>query len=167
LPGNVRTFSNKIPGSSIWFFRPDCPDRPGRIPAGFQAKSFEGLMKKTVFCSKKPWKNPFFFNFLDFQAPGAISPPEFQKLVEQKLFAIIKGNFSALSVRRIRETPKNDPPYWSPPTCLKKCACFFWAYFIRIAKRNNFVEEFFSIRALFLRENSIWKFKTIGTTGTF
>jgi hypothetical protein len=26
---------------------------------------------------------------------------------------------------------------------------FFWAYFIRIAKSNNFVEEFFSIRALF------------------
>jgi hypothetical protein len=53
------------------------------------------------------------------------------------------------------------------PTCLKKFACFFWAYFIRIAKRNNFVEEFFSIRALFRRENSIWKFKTTGTTRTF
>jgi hypothetical protein len=39
-------------------------------------------------------------------------------------------------------------------TCLKKCACFFWACFIRIAKRSNFVEEFFSIRALFRRENS-------------
>jgi hypothetical protein len=43
----------------------------------------------------------------------------------------------------------------------------FWAYFIRIAKRNNFVEEFFSIRALFRRENSILKFKPTGTTGTF
>jgi hypothetical protein len=32
---------------------------------------------------------------------------------------------------------------------------FFWAYFIRIARRNNFVEENFSIRALFRRENSI------------
>jgi hypothetical protein len=40
-------------------------------------------------------------------------------------------------------------------TCLKKFACFFWSYFIRNAKRNNFVEEFFSIRALFRRENSI------------
>jgi hypothetical protein len=29
---------------------------------------------------------------------------------------------------------------------------FFWAYFIGIAKRNNFVEDFFSIRALFRRE---------------
>jgi hypothetical protein len=32
---------------------------------------------------------------------------------------------------------------------------YFWAYFIRFGKRNNFVEEFFSIRALFRRENSI------------
>jgi hypothetical protein len=45
------------------------------------------------------------------------------------------------------------PAQWI--TCLKKCAWFFWAYFIRIAKRNNFVEEIFSIRALFHRENSI------------
>jgi hypothetical protein len=29
------------------------------------------------------------------------------------------------------------------------------AYFIRIEKRNNFVEDFFSIRAFFRRENSI------------
>jgi hypothetical protein len=31
--------------------------------------------------------------------------------------------------------------------------CLFFAYFIRIAKRNNFVEEIFPIRALFRREN--------------
>jgi phage portal protein BeeE len=37
--------------------------------------------------------------------------PEFQKLVEQNLFAIMKGNFFALKVKRIREKPKNDPPY--------------------------------------------------------
>jgi hypothetical protein len=35
----------------------------------------------------------------------------------------------------------------------------FWAYFIRIAKRNNFIDEFFSIRALFRREKLILKFK--------
>jgi hypothetical protein len=35
---------------------------------------------------------------------------------------------------------------------LKKVFC---AYFIRFEKRNNFVEDFFSIRALFRRENSI------------
>jgi hypothetical protein len=64
------------------------------------------LLKKTEFCLKKPWKNPFFFDFLDFQALC----PEFQKLVEQKLFAIMKGNFSALRDKRIREKPKNDPP---------------------------------------------------------
>jgi hypothetical protein len=32
---------------------------------------------------------------------------------------------------------------------------FFCVYFIRLGKRNNFVEDFFSIRALFRRENSI------------
>jgi hypothetical protein len=32
---------------------------------------------------------------------------------------------------------------------------FFFVYFIRFDKRNNFVEEIFSIRALFRRENSI------------
>jgi hypothetical protein len=37
----------------------------------------------------------------------------------------------------------------------QKLCLIFFAYFIRIAKRNNFVEEFFSIRALFRRENSI------------
>jgi hypothetical protein len=50
-------------------------------------------------------------------------------------------------------------------TCLKKWASFFWAYFIRIAKRNNFVEEFFSIRAFFRREKSIWKFKNNDFSG--
>jgi hypothetical protein len=40
-------------------------------------------------------------------------------------------------------------------TFLKNVLVFFWANFICIAKRNNFVEEFFSIRTLFRRENSI------------
>jgi hypothetical protein len=31
-----------------------------------------------------------------------------------------------------------------------------WAYFIRFEKRNNFEEDFFSIRALFRRENSLF-----------
>jgi hypothetical protein len=35
-----------------------------------------------------------------------------------------------------------------------KKSLVFWAYFIRFGKRNNFVEEFFSIQALFRRENS-------------
>jgi hypothetical protein len=34
----------------------------------------------------------------------------------------------------------------------------FCAYLIRINKQNNFVQETFSIRALFRQENSIWKF---------
>jgi hypothetical protein len=36
----------------------------------------------------------------------------------------------------------------------QKMCLFFFAYFICIAKRNNFVEEICSIRALFRRENS-------------
>jgi hypothetical protein len=58
-----------------------------------------------------------------------------------------------------------DVPNAEWVTCLKKWASFFWAYFIRIAKRNNFVEEIFSIRAHFRRENSIWKFKNNGFSG--
>jgi hypothetical protein len=38
-------------------------------------------------------------------------------------------------------------------TCLKKNV--FCAYFVCFEKRNHFVEDFFSIRDLFLRENSI------------
>jgi hypothetical protein len=38
---------------------------------------------------------------------------------------------------------------------LKKMCLFFCAYLIRIKKRNNFVEENFSIQAFFLGENSI------------
>jgi hypothetical protein len=35
----------------------------------------------------------------------------------------------------------------------QKMCMYFWAYFIRMAKRNNFVEVFYSILALFRREN--------------
>jgi hypothetical protein len=43
--------------------------------------------------------------------------------------------------------------------CFQKQICLiFWAHLIRIEKRNNFVEENFSIQAIFLWENSIWKF---------
>jgi hypothetical protein len=54
--------------------------------------------------------------------------------------------------------------HWNPWMGLfpQKIDLFFLAYFIRIAKRNNFVEENFSIRTLFRRENSIWKFKNNG-----
>jgi hypothetical protein len=37
--------------------------------------------------------------------------PEFQKLVEQKYFAIMKGNFSALAVKYILGKSKHDLPY--------------------------------------------------------
>jgi hypothetical protein len=36
---------------------------------------------------------------------------------------------------------------------IKNVLGFFWAYFVLIA--NNFVEDFFQIRALFRRETSI------------
>jgi hypothetical protein len=32
----------------------------------------------------------------------------------------------------------------------------FWAYFISFGKRNNLVKDFFSIQALFRRENSLF-----------
>jgi hypothetical protein len=67
-------------------------------------KKYSGLLKKTVFCPQKPWKNPFFFDFLDFQGAD-VSAPNFKKLV-CNLFAIMKGNFSALAVNRIREKSK-------------------------------------------------------------
>jgi hypothetical protein len=47
----------------------------------------------------------------------------------------------------------------------QKMCLFFWAYFIRITERNNFVKDFFSIQALFRRENSICKFKNNGFSG--
>jgi hypothetical protein len=54
------------------------------------ARAFE----KNSILSQKTVKTPFFFDFLDFQARGAdICAPDFKKLVEQKLFAIIKGYF--------------------------------------------------------------------------
>jgi hypothetical protein len=55
------------------------------------------LAKNTDYCLKNREKNSF-------------SKLEFQKLIEQKLFVIIKGNFSALAVKRIREKSKNAPP---------------------------------------------------------
>jgi adenylylsulfate kinase-like enzyme len=56
---------------------------------------------------KKLPGQPVFLRFFGLSSSGR---PEFQKLVEQKLFAIMKGNFSALTVKRIREKSKNDPP---------------------------------------------------------
>jgi hypothetical protein len=37
----------------------------------------------------------------------------------------------------------------------QKMCLFFWAYFIRIEKRSNFVEDFFSIPAPFRRERNL------------
>jgi hypothetical protein len=41
---------------------------------------------------------------------------------------------------------------------------FFCAYIIRIKKRDNFVEKYFSIQAPFRRKNSILKFKNNGSS---
>jgi hypothetical protein len=62
--------------------------------------------------SQKTVKKPVFLRFFGPSSSGRwYFRPEFQKLVEQKLFAIMKGNFSALAVKRIREKSKNDPSY--------------------------------------------------------
>jgi hypothetical protein len=44
---------------------------------------------------------------------------------------------------------------------------FFLVNLIRNEKRNNFVEENFSIQASFHRENSIWKFNKNGRSFFF
>jgi hypothetical protein len=44
--------------------------------------------KIASYCEKNSFL--FFFDFLDFQAPGANFAPKFQKVVEQKLFVIKK-----------------------------------------------------------------------------
>jgi hypothetical protein len=75
-------------------------------------KKCQGFWKKQYFVSKNREKTRFSSMF-GLSSPGRwYLRPEFQKLVEQKLFAIMKGNFSALAVNRIREKSKNDPPYW-------------------------------------------------------
>jgi hypothetical protein len=51
------------------------------------------------FSFRKRRKRQFFFDFSDVQAPGAtILRLEFQKVVELKLFVIMKDNFSAVAV---------------------------------------------------------------------
>jgi hypothetical protein len=65
-------------------------------------KNCEGFRKNSIL-SQKTVKKPVFLRFFGLSS-------EFQKLVEQKLFAIMEGNFSALSVKRIRENSKNEPP---------------------------------------------------------
>jgi hypothetical protein len=52
-------------------------------------------------------KMQFFFDFLDFQASGVnICAANFKKSQNKRLFANLKGKFSALAVKRIREKPK-------------------------------------------------------------
>jgi hypothetical protein len=77
-------------------------------------KKIARIFEENSILSQKTMKKPVFLRFFGLLSSGRwYLRPEFQKLVEQKLFAIMKGNFSALGVKRIRENPKNDPPYWS------------------------------------------------------
>jgi hypothetical protein len=44
-----------------------------------KSNKIASAFEKNRILSQKPWKNPFFFDFLDFQAPGAdISAPNFK-----------------------------------------------------------------------------------------
>jgi hypothetical protein len=72
-------------------------------------KVFTRPTSASDFLSLKTVKKPVFLRFFGLSSSGRwYRRPEFQKLVEQKLFAIMKGNFSALAVKRIREKSKND-----------------------------------------------------------
>jgi hypothetical protein len=52
-------------------------------------------------------KKPVFLRFFGLSSSGRwYLRPEFQKLVEQKLFAIMKGNFSALGVSEFEKNQK-------------------------------------------------------------
>jgi hypothetical protein len=56
-------------------------------------------------------KKTVFLRFYGLSSSGRLYlHPEFQKLVEQKLFAIMKGNFSAQAVKRIEEKSKKIHP---------------------------------------------------------
>jgi hypothetical protein len=48
----------------------------------------------------------------------------------------------------------------------QKMCLFFLGLFYSYGKKKQLCRRFFLIRALFRRENSIWKFKPTGTTGT-
>jgi hypothetical protein len=75
-------------------------------------KNCEGFRKKLIFDLKNREKKQFFFDLLSFQAPGANNcAPNFKNSKNKKWFVIMKGNFFALAVKRIREKSKNDPPY--------------------------------------------------------
>jgi hypothetical protein len=71
-------------------------------------KKLPGLLKKQYFVSNNREKPRFSSIF-----------PRISKTRRTKVFTIIKGNFSALAVKRIREKSKNDPPYWIRPTGLE------------------------------------------------
>jgi hypothetical protein len=58
------------------------------------------------------------------------------------------------------------PPRSQWVTCLKNCACFFLLFY-SYCKKKALCRRIFSIRALFRRENSIWKFKNNGFSGVF
>jgi hypothetical protein len=58
-----------------------------------------------------------------------------------------------------RQVAKHDQAEW---VCfLKKCVCFFFAYFIRIAKRNNLAEEFFQFEPFFVEKTQFENSKII------
>jgi hypothetical protein len=77
-----------------------------------KTKKIANVFEPNSILSQKTVKNPVFLRFFYISISGCwYLCPEFQKLVEQKLFAIMKGNFSALAVKRIRVKSKNNPPY--------------------------------------------------------
>jgi hypothetical protein len=78
------------------------------------ASAFE---KKQTFVSKNHEKTRFSSTFWFFKL---------RALVEQKLFAIMEGNFSALRVKRIQEKSKNDPPYCL--VLLVNLCMVFWVF---------------------------------------
>jgi hypothetical protein len=77
----------------------------------WKTKKIARAFEKQFIVFQKTVKKSIFLWFFGLSSSGRwYLRPEFQKLVEQKLFAIIKGNFFALAVKRIREKTKNQPP---------------------------------------------------------
>jgi hypothetical protein len=78
------------------------------------ARAFE---KNSIWSQKTVKKTRFSSIFWTFKLRALLSPPRITKTRGTKLFAIMKGNFSALAVKQIREKSKNDPPYSGSSFC--------------------------------------------------